>query len=124
METEIITQLRGAEGYYCSNKGHIINKNGRVLNGFKMNGYVKHRLIVNGKQKTINTARAIYESFCGPLDAKCEIDHRDGRKTNNKLSNLRPMTHKENMNNPVTKARMSKPHKRSSKTYVIPDTIK
>lgn len=75
METEIITKLVGAEGYFCTNEGRIINKHGRQLLGYTMNGYIRHRVRVNGKTKDINTARAIYESFCGPLAPKCEIDH-------------------------------------------------
>ena len=124
METEIIKKLAGVEGYYCSNEGWIINKHGRVLYGYEQNGYIRHRLKVDGKTKSINTARAIYESFCGPIDSTYEIDHKDGCRTNNRISNLRAVSHQENMNNPVTKARMAKSHRTSSKKYVIPDTIK
>ena len=123
MEIETIVKLKGAEGYFCTNEGWIINKHGRRLNGYTMNGYIRHRLTVNGKIKDINTARVIYESFCGPIDRKLEIDHRDGCRTNNRLSNLRAVTHKENMNNPITRARMSKPRKRCDK-YDISSIIK
>ena len=88
-----------------------------------MNGYIRHRIKIDGKTKDINTARAIYESFCGPIAPKCEIDHWDGCRTNNRLSNLRAVTHKENMNNPITKARMSKP-RRKLERYDIPEIIK
>jgi hypothetical protein len=46
--------------------------------------------------------RVIYETFVGPIPNGFEIDHEDTHKDNNRLDNLKLVTHKENMNNPIT----------------------
>lgn len=46
--------------------------------------------------------RIIYETFVGPIPDGYEIDHINAIKTDNRLDNLRLVTHKENCNNPLT----------------------
>ena len=53
----------------------------------------------------------VYENFVGEIPDGYEIDHIDGDKTNNTVYNLRLVTHKENMNNPITKTALSKAKK-------------
>lgn len=108
---ERIVKIEGTT-YRASSNGYIINKHGRPLVGSKVGSYQRHCLRINNKTKNINTARAIYEAFNGAIPAGKEIDHIDGDPMNNKLSNLRVVTHKENMNNPITKERMNG-HRRS-----------
>lgn len=62
------------------------------------NGY----LMVNTKIGKRYVHRIIYETFVGPIPAGYEIDHVDTHKDNNSLSNLKCVTHKENVNNPLT----------------------
>lgn len=98
--------------YRASSNGYIINKQGRPLVGSENGkGYCQHQIKINNRVKSYYTARLIYEAFNGKIPEGLEIDHIDGDPRNNKLENLRAVTHKENMNNPVTKARM-KGHKR------------
>ena len=49
--------------------------------------------------------RIVWETFNGEIPDGYEIDHIDGNKQNNVLSNLRCVTHIENMANPITKER-------------------
>lgn len=53
--------------------------------------------------------RLVYETFVGEIPQGYEIDHIDGDKQNNDLSNLRCVNHADNMANPVTKVRMRVP---------------
>lgn len=46
--------------------------------------------------------RLVYKYFVGDIIGKMDIDHIDRNRQNNKLSNLRLCTRKENMNNPET----------------------
>lgn len=66
------------------------------------NGY----LLVRTKLGTKRVHRVIYETFVGPIPPCYEIDHIDTHKDNNSLSNLKCVTHTENMNNPKTKQKM------------------
>ena len=45
------------------------------------------------------------EKYLFALVSKPEIDHIDGNPHNNRASNLRWVTHSENLNNPITKER-------------------
>lgn len=49
------------------------------------------------KFKTVRVHRIVAENFLGKIGKGMEIDHIDGNRNNNKLSNLRIVTHKENI---------------------------
>lgn len=46
--------------------------------------------------------RWIVKAFIGDIPKGYQIDHIDNNKHNNEVSNLKIVTHKENMNNPIT----------------------
>jgi hypothetical protein len=52
---------------------------------------------------TIANHRAVAELFIPNPDNKPEVDHINRNKLDNRAENLRWVTHKENMNNPLTK---------------------
>ena len=49
--------------------------------------------------------RAVVELFIGDIPEGYEIDHIDTNRLNNRVDNLRIVTRKENMANPITKER-------------------
>lgn len=85
------------------NKNYGINKDGEVINfktkklikGSQRNNYL--RVQINGHYYSIH--RLIYETFIGPIPEGMLIDHIDGNRSNNSLSNLRLTTQSENMKN-------------------------
>ena len=90
------------EVYEVSNLGEVRNKlTGRVLKLFPNNhGYLRVRLVKDKKAFGTSIHRLVLMSFC-PVDGMegLEVDHIDGDKSNNVLSNLRWVTHEENMKN-------------------------
>lgn len=59
--------------------------------------------------------RIVAETFIPNPDNKKCVDHIDGYKTNNMVSNLRWVTHEENNNNPITKKKLVESQKLSTK---------
>lgn len=66
-------------------------------NGYKQTHYPKH--------KTFYVHRAVYETFVGEIPVGYEIDHINTIRDDNRLENLRAVTHLENVNNPLTRNR-------------------
>ncbi len=68
--------------------------------------YLQLRLLMDsGKMKTCYIHQLVAASFIGLRQRGCDIDHIDGDKLNNHVSNLRYVTRKENMMNPNNKGR-------------------
>ena len=57
----------------------------------------------DSKRKLFLVHRAIYETFVGDIPDGYEIDHINTKIDDNRVENLRVVTHKENNNNPLTK---------------------
>ena len=55
----------------------------------------------------ISVHRVVYETFVGEIPQGYEIDHINTVRDDNRLENLRVVTRKENMNNPITKINIS-----------------
>lgn len=58
-----------------------------------------------GKRKRFSVHRLVWETFVGPIPDGMEIDHINTVRNDNRLANLRVVTHKENQANPITSVR-------------------
>lgn len=85
--------------YEVSNYGNVrstINNRNKVLNKIKKkNGYYGLTLCKNNKKKNFLIHRIVAESFLGKSDL--HVNHKDGNKLNNKISNLEYVTMHQNM---------------------------
>lgn len=105
----------GYEGKYQVNtKGEVRSFNyGRMnkicllkpsVNG---RGYLQVVLSKDNKTRAKVVHRLVAEAFIPNEENKPFIDHINNIKTDNRVENLRWVTHKENMNNPLTRERFS-----------------
>lgn len=110
MEKEIWKDIPGYEGYYqVSNLGNVksltrlrklrleltCTVKEKMLKPQKAtNGYLFIILSKDGKTRQILLHRLVMLSFIGK--SKLEVNHKDGNKTNNCLSNLEYVTHIQN----------------------------
>lgn len=119
---EIWKDIKGYEGLYkCSNFGRVIStkqKNGvrdYLIGSMNDKGYCVVSLNKDGVLKTFAVHRLVAEHFIPNPENKPEIDHIDTNPSNNRVSNLRWVTHEENMNNPTTKINRKKDWKEKMK---------
>ena len=61
------------------------------------NGYVQFCIRIDGKYKYVYAHRMVYENFIGEIPVGMDINHIDGDKTNNDISNLEIVTRIENI---------------------------
>lgn len=120
---EIWKDIEGYEEMYqVSNLGRvkglertIIRKDGKPLTieeqilkpSLDSRGYYFVSLTKNKQPKNYRIHRLIAEAFIPNPDNKPEIDHINTVPTDNRIENLRWVTHKENMNNQTTISKMS-----------------
>lgn len=104
--------IDGYEGLYqVSNFGRVKsmrNKSSPFLKSrIDRYGYPTVGLTINGITKRKKLHRLIAQAFIPNTENLKEIDHIDGDRGNFNISNLRWCTRKDNMNNIITKERMS-----------------
>lgn len=118
--------IPGYEGLYqISNFGRVKSfyfKNLRILKPHKVKGYSNVELYKNKKKKQFYIHRLVMENFC-PIENMnvLDVNHKDEDKSNNHISNLEWMTHKDNLNygSRAEKARMKMQGKNSSRSKKV-----
>ena len=100
---EVWLPIPDYEGYQISNYGRVKSfkhKEPHILKpAIDKYGYLKISLNQDGKQKLFSVHRLVALAFIPNLENKPQIDHIDGHKFNNHVSNLRWVTDKENKRN-------------------------
>lgn len=95
--------IENFKNYSISKHGVITNlKTGRVLKITRnQKGYCQVQISSNGYAKTITIHKLVYNTYVGEVPNGYEINHIDGNKENNHVSNLETVTKKENMQKAV-----------------------
>ena len=100
--------------YKVSNKGRIKTidlKNNKKVKILKLKkdsrGYYYITMVIKGERKNFRVHRLVAETFIPNTDNKPCVDHINTIKTDNRVQNLRWVTHKENMHNETTEQHVS-----------------
>ena len=89
--------------YQVSSDGHVRNKNtGKTLKGSPdKRGYLTASIWINKQIHTMLIHRLIAQTFIPNPDNKPTVNHKDGNKQNNAVSNLEWATHQENIDHAI-----------------------
>lgn len=91
-------EIQGYNGrYFISSNGQIKNKYGKILKPWIRNGYYTIGLMINKKRTNYYIHRLVAEYFLSNPDKHRNfVNHLDGDKLNNNVSNLEWCTRQEN----------------------------
>lgn len=87
--------IKNFEDYKINDIGLVMNKHGKILKPrISKNGYNRLRLYNEFGSKNILVHRLVLQSFVGENDL--QVNHKNGNKLDNKLSNLEYVSRSEN----------------------------
>ena len=100
----MIKPIEGLPGIFVSDEGFIISelRDHRVLKSLKdSKGYERVRLTVDRKKYSLKVHREVAKAFIPNPENKPQVNHIDGNKSNNAVSNLEWVTNIENARHAV-----------------------
>ena len=97
--------------YMVSNMGRVIGSRGRLLKLPKLQGYPKVKFWNGNYVDSVSVHRLVAKAFLPNPENKPEVDHINTVRDDNRAENLRWVTTKENLNNPLTKKKFSEVRK-------------
>lgn len=92
-------QIKDYENYYIDENGNIynLNTNKKLQGSIGENGYKYYRLSKNGSKKMFYAHRLVAEAFIENPNNLPVVNHIDGNKINNHVSNLEWVSYSENV---------------------------
>jgi len=132
-----LKKVRGYDNIFVSDNGFvykIVNNVCRLLPpSLSSAGYHMVAIWENGKQDCVLVHRLVAKAFCPNPHNRREVDHINSCKSDNAASNLRWVTHKQNMRLGWTTGRFKKVSKSIKKSWkkrtygvcvLLPDDVK
>jgi hypothetical protein len=85
------------DNYTVAKNGSVFNRHGKELKPISHHtGYQVYTMRKDGKQKQVRAHRFIWEALVGEIPDHLVINHKDGDKHNNHITNLELVTSSEN----------------------------
>lgn len=108
---EEFREINGFPNYEVSNTGIVRNKKHNRIKELQIDkhGYNRVDLYSGCKRKTCRVHKLVADAFLPQDPLRKEINHKDGNKTNNLVSNLERCTKSENMRH-AYRTGLEKPH--------------
>lgn len=108
---ELIREIKGFPNYSVTTTGRVINTktNKEKVLGNDHKGYAKVDLYSHGKRTTRRVHILVADAFLEEDHSRPEINHKDGNKLNNNITNLERVTKSENIKH-AYKTGLAKPH--------------
>ena len=122
--------------YFVDENGNVYNKRGKILKQHLSNsGYKCVSIKIKGKQAGRFIHRALAFAFIEQVEGKNYVNHKDGNKQNNELSNLEWCSFSENIQHMYDsglkkyrplhyKGKFGSEHNRSKKVICVTDNNK
>lgn len=108
-----LISIEGYDRYYISDEGKVFSDkyNRRIELNPRQNtrGYLYVNLYKNGKMKSVVIHRLVAKHFSLDFNPLMHVNHIDGIKTNNNISNLEMVTQSGNMQHAVTNGLLVNP---------------
>lgn len=95
-EISNIGNLRRLETVVQRKSGWVKVNGGRLKKRLTPHGYIRYKLTVNNKPKLIFAHRLVAMAFLDCKESSLIVNHKNGIKTDNRVSNLEWCTHSEN----------------------------
>lgn len=98
-EWKVVDFIHGYENVYkISNYGRLFSLKRNIIKtpSVDKDGYLRHNLYKNSQHKAVHAHRLVLLAFGESVVGKPVVDHIDGDRKNNHISNLRWCTVKEN----------------------------
>lgn len=91
-------EVKDYKGYFATEIGDIIGKRGTVLAGkVTWDGYREIILSDGKRRRSVRVHTLVWETYFDKVPKGLQINHKDGDKLNNALSNLELVTNWENV---------------------------
>jgi len=105
--------------YSIDGSGNVFSKysNKIIKQRNHCKGYKEIELKVNGKKKIHKVHRLVYQTHIGQIPEGYQINHKNGNKTDNTLSNLELTTPKENQRHAINSGLFRKMNRREDGTF-------
>lgn len=90
-------------GYFVTSDGEVIGKRGKVLKGkITWDGYREIVMSDGEDRRSVRVHILVAECFLGKRKEGMQVNHKDGNKLNNKVSNLEYVTASQNIRHAFT----------------------
>lgn len=92
--------IPGFSGYRASNFGRVRGPRRLLTPGCNLKGYL--HVSATKPKRTVSVHKLVLLAFVGERPEGCEVNHKDGVKSNNRLDNLEYATSAENNHHAMT----------------------